>query len=306
MAAAHRQAPEAGRPRDAASVRHRLAAAGSLTPAEQLVADYYEDGLPGVALADLRRVCEATGVSTATVARFARKLGYADFRDLSRALHREARADLDRPRDRLARASADGAAGAEATAPTPAPRRRFEIAVHELHATLDGLDVEVFDRVAALVGDAGRPLYLGAVASGRPLLDHFGLLLSYVRGQVTVLPGTDQWAHVLAGMTADSVVLASAFDRHPLAVHGLLRFARRRGATTALITNRRTSPLVRDADHALFVSSRGEDVMFRTRAPLLVLFEALLDTVAPTAPEAGTRARDVEELFDALGGYVPS
>lgn len=46
--------------------------------------------------------------------------------------------------------------------------------------------------------------------------------------------------------------------------------------------------------------------MFRTRAPLLVLFEALLDTVAPTAPEAGTRARDVEELFDALGGYVPS
>jgi len=283
------------------SVLHRLASAPPFTRAESLVADFYEDGLPQVALANLRQVCEASGASTATVARFARKLGFADFRALSRALHREALADLDRPGERLARGASMPSAGQHML------DSRFDLALTQVEATCEQLSVPAFERVSMLLQEVERPLVLAAVASGRPLMTYFGTLLRYLRGQVTVLPGTDQWAHAVAGMTSRWVVLAAAFDRDPLPmlpIHALLRFARRRGATTVLITNRPDSPLLRDADHVLVVAAGG-DAVFRTRAPLLVLFEALLDAVGSAEPQAVQRAGDIEELFDTLGGYLP-
>ena len=83
----------------------------------------------------------------------------------------------------------------------------------------------------------------------------------------------------------------------------MLRFARARGATTVLITNRRSSPLTADADLSLFVASHA-DPMFRSRVGLLVLLEALLDAVAAQVPQAG-RAADVERVFSLMGGYLP-
>ena len=63
----------------------RLASA-RLTARELDVARFYEDNLPGAALLNLEEVCRAVGVSSATVGRFARKLGYSDFRAMSRSL----------------------------------------------------------------------------------------------------------------------------------------------------------------------------------------------------------------------------
>ena len=97
---------------------------------------------------------------------------------------------------------------------------------------------------------------------------------------MTLLDGTDRWAHAAAGIDADSVVLAAAFDRSPAPVKALLRLARRREATSILLTNRRTGPLPPLADVLLTTTSPAQDAMFRTRAATLVVLEELLDAVA--------------------------
>lgn len=286
----------------------RIRACPSLTPSERVVAGFYEDTYPGAALLRLDEVSAAAGVSTATVTRFARKIGYRDFRELHRELQSEVRARLDAPRRRLARAqeTARGAASRTAAdASTSDIDARFAIATADLRATAARLDRSSFDRVVELLADDTRPLLLGAVASGQPLIDYFGLLLRYLRGGVTVLGGVDRWAHALAGLPADAVVVAAAFDRYPVPVQRLLRFARAKGATTVLLTNRRSSPLTAEADHCLFVESHADPV-FRSRVGLVFVFEALLDAVARRATSASDRATDVERFFALMGGYLPA
>ena len=181
----------------------RLASA-DLTARERDVACFYEDRLPGAALLNLEEVCQGVGVSSATVARFARKLGYADFRDMTRSLRTRVRHDLSLPVERLRRLGDGGVPGRAVLG------HRAALAQEAVSGVLACVDDEVLGRVGALVADADRPLYLGAVASGQPLLHYFGLLLSYLRGGVTVLDGTDRWAHALAGLDARAVVLAAA------------------------------------------------------------------------------------------------
>ena len=88
----------------------RLASA-DLTARERDVACFYEDRLPGAALLNLEEVCQGVGVSSATVARFARKLGYADFRDMTRSLRTRVRHDLSLPVERLRRLGDGGVSG---------------------------------------------------------------------------------------------------------------------------------------------------------------------------------------------------
>ena len=282
----------------------RLASA-DLTARERDVARFYEDSLPGAALLNLEEVCRGVGVSSATVARFARKLGYADFRAMSRSLRTGVRQDLSLPVDRL-RWLDDG----EERAPESVLAHRVHLAQTSLSASLTSIDEAAFVRACELVADGGRPLYLGAVASGQPLLHHFRLLLAYLRTGVTLLDGTDRWAHAAAGIGADSVVLAAAFDRSPAPVEALLRLARRREATSILLTNRRTGALPPLADILLTTTSPAQDAMFRTRAATLVVLEALLDAVAARRrsgrPRRGERAEAIGRAFGLFGGYLPS
>lgn len=88
----------------------RLASA-DLTARERDVACFYEDRLPGAALLNLEEVCQGVGVSSATVARFARKLGYADFQDMTRSLRTRVRHDLSLPVERLRRLGDGGVPG---------------------------------------------------------------------------------------------------------------------------------------------------------------------------------------------------
>ncbi|MFC2570597.1 MAG: MurR/RpiR family transcriptional regulator, partial [Schaalia sp.] len=86
----------------------RLASA-RLTARELDVARFYEDNLPGAALLNLEEICRAVGVSSATVGRFARKLGYSDFRAMSRILRAGVREELSLPVERLRRMHDDAA-----------------------------------------------------------------------------------------------------------------------------------------------------------------------------------------------------
>lgn len=279
----------------------RLSAAANLTAGEQAVARYFEDHWPSSALAQLRQITEATGVSSATVARFARKLGYADFRDLSNAGRRETQARLDVPATRLRRLHERESPDTDARL---LPTVRFEVAAADLGHTLSGIDLDAFARIAGLLADSHRPLYLGAVASGQPLLHYFALLLRYLRPNIVVLDGVDRWAHELAGLEPGAVVLGAAFDRYPVPVQSLLQFAQTKGATTVLLTNRRSSPLVSHANISLFVTSRAEP-LFRSRVGLVVLLESLVDAVALRLGSNAERADDIETFFELMGGYLP-
>lgn len=269
-----------------------------LTEAEQAVAGFYQDRLAGAAMMEVAEVCAEVGTSAATVSRFARKLGYSDFRSMRQDLRRYADGTQDTPAHRLlAGAHEDDAQGVL--------HRRLGIAVGDLQASSRSLDATVFEKVADLLADENRRLHLAAVASGRPVMRYFATLLGYLRGNVVLLDGPDVWAHAAAGIDSDSVVMVSVFDRSPAPVAALIETASEAGASTVMVTNRPGGPLTAEVDHLLAITSQSSP-MFRSRVPLMAVLEALLDAICVRVEGADERAGRIEEFFERAGSYVTS
>ena len=147
------------------------------------------------------------------------------------------------------------------------------------------------------------PSLPGAAATGRPLMQYFGLLLSYLRGGVTILDGTDHWAHALAGLEANAVVLAATFDGTRPGPKPCCAWQANAALPRSSLTNRRTGPLVPLADILLTTPLATQEAMFRTRVATLIVLEAILDAVAAEHSEH-LRAESVEEIFTLMRGYL--
>ena len=165
----------------------RLGELQTMTPTDAVIAQYFEDSFPHLALENLDEISAATGASTASVTRFVRKLGYASFRDFSRSLREEVAVNFDLPSDRTTNGPIPNEPGAMWRSKMDAARRSIDVG-------LNSMDGEAFDRVVEVLRDDSRPLYLVAAASGHPLLDYFQTLVRYYRREV-VTQIMSCWSH---------------------------------------------------------------------------------------------------------------
>lgn len=278
----------------------RLSKAGKLTAREGVLSAYFEKSYPQIAFDNLEKISMLCGVSKATVTRFVRRLGYDDFRDFSRALKDEISQNFDSPLDRQA------LAGDKSKTDTPGDllRRHLNLGQFNLQRTLDQIDDAAFAAILALVSDPERPLFLMSAATGRMLLGYFYLLAKYQRPNVRLLAGTDRLAHDLIDATPSSVLLATSFDRYPTSVMATMRYFHQIGAETVLLTNRRSSPLLRYAKHALFVHTEAE-ALFKSRASMLIVLEAIVSGMGMAdVPQKSARLNEMEKLFRELGVYL--
>ncbi|BCY25804.1 RpiR family transcriptional regulator [Cutibacterium modestum 28N] len=275
----------------------RLGELQTMTRTDAVIAQYFEDSFPHLALENLDEISVATGTSTASVTRFVRKLGYASFRDFSRSLREEVAANFDLSNDRTTNGPTTDGPGAMWRSKMEAARRSIDIG-------LNSLDGEAFDRVVEVLRDDSRPLCLAAAAPGHTLLDYFGLLARYYRRDVILLESTDRMAHQLIDLPDDAVLLASVFDRHSRMVESVLRLFHERNMTTVLLTNRSSTPMRRYADHVLLVASESSTA-FRSRACYLILLESLVAALAPEDHEVERcRVEAMQGLCDELGIFI--
>ncbi|AXE40053.1 MurR/RpiR family transcriptional regulator [Acidipropionibacterium virtanenii] len=274
----------------------RIASLDGLTAADRALAGYFESSFPNLAFQNLEAIATGAGVSVASVTRFVRKLGYEDFKGFSTSIRAEVEANFDRPLQRQNQPLPEGP-GAELA-------QHLNAAVAEIGKTLDVTSAAEFDRIADLLADETRPLFLASAATGRALMRYFYLLSKYHRGNVHLLPGADMNPHELVDITSDAVIFATAFDRHPKPVEIALRMGRKRGAATALLTNRATSPLRIYADHVLLVHT-DPTPRFKSRGTMLLVLESLLTAMETRAPERTVqRTRSLEDGVDQLGLFI--
>lgn len=242
------------------------------TASEKTLMAYIEQNYPKIAFENLERISLGTNLSKATVTRFVRKLGYANFHDFFQSLRGEVAQNFDGgPRERFS---------ATQTRHADTVRETFYRHVGEsetnLQRTREQLDMEAFEAVAHLLSDGSRPLYLMGIATSATVLQYFQLLMSYFRGSITLLNGDiGTLAHRLVDVDSKSVLLGVGIDRNSTTLRSVMRHFARMGCETILITNRRSSPFLQYTTYPLFVSAEGTSV-FRSRSSVLVLLEALI------------------------------
>lgn len=278
----------------AKSLFERLDSIDELTPTETILAEYFYSNYPDLAFRDLREICGATSVSTASVTRFVRKLGYEGFRSFLTSIRAEISSSFDRPLQR----------DSETSHPDSDVRHHISLAQAELTGLMDLIDDKEYEEASKLVCDYDKTLYLASFATGRSIIEYFYLLAQYHRGNTVLLPDVDMAAHELVDITAKSVLLVTSFDRYARHIQSVMDIFHQRGASIILITNRRNSPFRRYADRIILIPNETS-LRFKSRLSMLIVLESFLSAMEhrnPTTMKERTKA--IEDRIEKLDLFI--
>lgn len=242
--------------------------ADELPPQQRVIADYLLEHTGTVPFLSVPALAQKTGVSEATVVRFAQRLGFSGFTELKMAL-------VDLVQERL------GAAPESAPADLPEDVLEAVAALESgnIQRTLAGIDRRVFDGVARKIVAADHVYAFGmGISSYLVDLACYNLMQVGVRAVALSARSTSPCEPVVL-MGERDLVLVLSFPPYSRQTLDLLRQAGARGVATIAVTDRPTSPAARLARLALVVKS--DNLMFTNAvAAVTVLFNALAAHIA--------------------------
>lgn len=273
-------------------VRPRVqAVSASLQPGEAKVARLLLDSPDTVIYQSASEFAEAAGTSTATVVRFAQKIGFKGFHELKLKLAQ----DLAIFRHQQLE-SADSAEGSVLERVTSAGAQSVKDA-----AAL--VSPAAFDKAVGILANARRVLFAG-VGTSAPLAQDAAYRFRAI-GIESDAPADVHVQHVASRLLrAEDACVAISHTGSTRETLMVAEAARAAGATTILITSFMRSPLTEVADVVLTAGSR--EVSFRleamaSRLAHMAVIDALL--VAVAEQDEG-RSRLALDLFaDLLGEH---
>ncbi|WP_085891943.1 MurR/RpiR family transcriptional regulator [Roseovarius litorisediminis] len=208
-----------------------------LTAAERrLTATLLDDSLIA-GLQSITKLAESVGVSTPTVIRLARKLGYDGYPDLQNAIREEVAARMKEPLAKLETARLSGGKDHIVS--------RFAAAVsHNINRSLDRLDLQEFDKVAAVLSDLDRKLYLLGGRITRSNAHYFFNHLQIIRPGVSLLDFSPSvWPQSLLDMDEKSTLIVFDIRRYEKELERLAKLVVNQGANIVLFTDEWGSPI---------------------------------------------------------------
>jgi DNA-binding MurR/RpiR family transcriptional regulator len=285
-----------------------------LSPAQRRIAQYLLDHMPDSAFLSSVVLAQRAGVSQPSVTRFAAALGfsgYPAFRDALRAIA------LDVPEA----ATLAGAAGLDGLNGRPGPGDPaagrddagppMQAAVADEMANLQALHELLADPrvVTGLARElvASVPLAVLGLRISAPLAEYFSFAARRIHPDVRCLTfgGSvvfDALLHV--SEAGGKWLVAFALPRYPAETVQALRFARRLGMRTAVISDVRFVPFAGDAD-VLLPAGVGTRLLFDSHAAPAVLAGVIVQAMADADPErAQERLRELEQLSAGQGVFL--
>lgn len=265
--------------------------ADALTPAERQLSDSLIKDYPMAGLNSITRVASAAGVSTPTVIRLARKLGYDGFPEMQSALRDEASAQIRTPILKH-----DAWATDDHDAP---PFHAFASAVFaNLRDTIERLDPQTFNAIAGVLADSDIKLYLSGGRITRPNADSLFNHLQIIRPDVTLMPNSPNvWPQYLLDMGPRSALVLFDIRRYENDLLRLSKQAHEQGSTIVLFTDQWGSPISRIADHVVNASVEAPSSWDSTLA-IDLISEALIAEVQNRLWDvARDRIERLEDLF---------
>jgi DNA-binding MurR/RpiR family transcriptional regulator len=255
--------------------------------ARHLLANYPMAGLTTVA-----EFAAQSGVSTATILRLVKRLGFSVYAEFQTALRKHLEETLQSPLIRFGERQ-----DIERSASDPFFDRFIEAMAAHLQSLRGSVPGAEFEKVAALLADTRRDIHILGGRYSSNLAAYVADLLTAVRGRVFTIKGqTQQWPQHLLDMGKGSVLLVFDVRRYQQDVIEFAQAAARRGVTVILLTDIWQSPASRVADHILPFQVESPSI-FDVLTIGMALSEALVGAVAQRLDGAGReRIETLEEL----------
>ena len=263
-----------------------------LTRAERQLANALLENYPVSGLGSITTIAEASDVSTPTVVRMAKKLGFSGFPQLQAALRSEVEATISNPIAKHNRWTEN--------APDTHILNRFADAVMEnMGQTLRQLDPNEFDAVVKLLADKDRAVHVVGGRLTRSLADYFFTHMQVIRDRLTlVASNSNTWPHYVLNMQPGDVLVAFDIRRYERDILRLAEMATERGVTLVLFTDQWGSPASKLATHS-FHSRIEAPSAWDSSVVTLFILEAIIAAVqTETWEETEDRMKTLEDLFD--------
>ncbi len=264
----------------------------TLTRAERQLANAVLGQYPVLGLGSITAVAEASGVSTPTVVRMARKLGFDGFPQLQAALRSELEATLSNPiakHDRWA-----------ANAPDTHILNRFADAVTDnMRQTLAQISPETFNAVASLLADRRRAIYIVGGRITRSLADYLFTHMQVIRAGVSLMAANaNVWPHYVLDMRPGDVLVAFDVRRYETDVLRLAEMATARGVSLVLFTAQWGSPAAKLAEHSFHARIEAPSAWDSSVVTLFIVESLIAAVQTGNWDETRERMRTLESLFD--------
>lgn len=271
--------------------RLRLQSA-ELTAAERKLMSALFSNYPMAGLVSITEFAREADVSTPSVLRLAKKLGFSGFPAFQDELRAELSAQLQNPITKHDKWSAE--------APDAHILNRFATAALEnLSGSLKLLDHRVFDQVVALLNDRKRHVLIGGGRITHALAAYLATHLQMARPHVSLIPQTQAlWPQYQLDIGKGDIVLFFDIRRYDARMLEFAASAKEKGARVVLITDQWISPIARIAVHSLPLRIEAPSSWDSSIVPLFVA-EALISAVVNANwPESQARIRELEALTD--------
>lgn len=262
---------------------------------QRAIADYMLRNVMRVAACGIEELAEACSVSTATISRFARDLGYTNFAALRGAVAETLQSALQ-PVDKLR-----NSIGRSRHAVSPAIES-LGFAEANIAASIRALDLQGLGRIVDCLTAARTVYVLGfglSVHLAGALAMHLQPFCAHVV-EVAASGGTEVAAAHLATICEGDVLVVMSFPRYALDVVRLAQFARDRGATIVSITDSPASPLSGLGHHVLYAPGTHPVLPSSASAGLAVIEALAVALMVSNQANVDKAAR----LTEAIAAYL--
>jgi len=273
----------------------RVLAEGSAS--NRAIADYLLRNQVRVTALGIEELAEACAVSTATISRFARDLGFRNYAAMRGAVAETLQSLLqpvEKLRSTIARRTAKASPALES----------LGYAEAALTATRGALAGTQIDRVGTVLTKARTVYVLGFGLSSflaGALAMHLQPFCRHVV-DVAASGGTEVAAGHLATIGAKDVLVVISLPRYTLDVVPLTRFARDAGAAIVSITDSPASPLAELGHHVLYAHSAHPVLPSSSSAALAVIEALAVSLMTSNKANVAKAARHTEAIAAYLYG----
>ena len=267
------------------------ASSKTMTRSEIQLADSILGDYPISGLGSMTEIAEKAGVSTPTVLRMVRKLGFKGFPDFQASLRKELGEVISNP---IAKRDAW-----QNELPEQHIVNRYSRATQDnQRATLEQLDIESFDEMCGLISDPNRRIYIAGGRISHTMAQYLYLHLQMIRADVRLVPASSAWAHDLLDIQKDDLLITFDIRRYQNDTLLMAQMAQKRGANVALFTDQWRSPIHRFAQYSFGARIAVPSAWDSCQSLLLLVECAVASVQEATWESVKERADTLEAVFD--------
>lgn len=266
-------------------------------PAERKIANHLLGNYPMAGMVSITELSAACQVSTPTVMRTLKRIGFTSYIKFQKVLKKELSESLSDP---IAKHSQWA---------TGAPKEHIlnqaaESVLSNLKDTVNQISHETFNQVVELIADQEKSVHLAGGLITRSFSDYLGTHLEVIRKGVYKLPpSVGLWTHHLLDMEKNDVLVIFDVRRYEDDLLNIAKLASNKGVVVVLFTDQWLSPIAKHATYSFPVRIEAPSGWDSGVATLFVV-EALITAVERKLwPEASKRMKELEKAFDFTGRF---